>query len=67
MQFLLVDQTGKRTGMKSGQQLAQAILAGDLQIVAGKTKPLVERTMETIFKDLNLQVQSVSQKDRHVG
>jgi hypothetical protein len=67
MQFLFVDQTGKRTGMKSGQQLAQAILAGDLQIVTGKTKPLVERTMETIFKDLNLQVQSVSQKDRHVG
>jgi hypothetical protein len=67
MQFLFVDQTGKRTGMKSGQQLAQAILAGDLQIVTGKTKPLVERTMETIFKDLNLQVQSVSQKGRHVG
>ena len=67
MQFLFVDQTGKRTGMKSGQQLAQAILSGDLQIVTGKTKPLVERTMETIFKDLNLQVQSVSQKGRHVG
>ena len=67
MQFLFVDQTGKRTGMKSGQQLAQAILTGDLQIVTGKTKPLVERTMETIFKDLNLQVQSVSQKGRHVG
>ncbi|WP_438950971.1 DUF1631 family protein [Porticoccus sp.] len=67
MQFLFVDQTGKRTGMKQGHDLAQAILAGEMHIVTENTKPLVERTMETIFSELNQQVQSAARNDRHAG
>lgn len=67
MQFLFVDQTGKRTGMRQGHELAQAILSGEIHIVTSTTKPLVERTMETIFTELNQRAASASRNDRHAG
>lgn len=58
LQFLFVDQSGKRSGMKTGNELAKAIVNGDLRMIGTSAKPLVERTMETIFSDLNERAQS---------
>ncbi|WP_461480618.1 DUF1631 family protein [Porticoccus sp.] len=58
LQFLFVDQSGKRSGMKTGQELARAMANGDLRMIGSSAKPLVERTMETIFSNLNERAQS---------
>ena len=58
LQFLFVDQSGKRSGMKTGNQLARAIVNGELRMLGTSLKPLVERTMDTIFSDLNERAQS---------
>lgn len=67
LQFLFVDQGGKRSGMKTGNELAKAMLNGELRILGTSVKPLVERTMETIFGDLNERAQSAAGEGRHVG
>ena len=61
LHFLFVDQSGKRSGMRTGEELAQKIISGELRMIVGGTKPLVERTMDTIFSELNEQVQAQSQ------
>ena len=62
LHFLFVDQAGKRSGMKTGEELVHAMVAGDMRMIAGSIKPLVERTMESIFSDLNAKVQEQSEE-----
>ena len=56
--FLFVDQGGKRTGILAGDELARAIIAGDMRMIIGSAKPLVERTLESIYSDLNERAQA---------
>ncbi|MEH6466206.1 MAG: DUF1631 family protein, partial [Porticoccus sp.] len=65
LHFLFVDQSGKRSGMRTGEELAQAMIAGEVKMISGSTKPLVERTMDSIFSELNEQVQAQPQGERH--
>jgi hypothetical protein len=65
LHFLFVDQSGKRSGMRTGEELAQAMVAGEVRMISGSTKPLVERTMDSIFSELNDQVQAQPQGERH--
>jgi len=67
LQFLFVDQSGKRSGMKTGDELARAVVAGDMRMLGVGEKPLVERTMETIFSDLNQRLQDEAGGDRRAG
>lgn len=60
LQFLFVDQSGKRSGMKTGNELARAIVKGELRMLGASDKPLVERTMETIFSELNERARSAA-------
>ncbi|MDX2464298.1 MAG: DUF1631 family protein [Porticoccus sp.] len=60
LQFLFVDQSGKRSGIKTGEELVHALVAGDIKMIIGSIKPLVERTMESIFSDLNTKAQALS-------
>jgi hypothetical protein len=60
LQFLFVDQAGKRSGIKTGEELVHALIAGDIKMIIGSVKPLVERTMESIFSDLNTKAQALS-------
>ena len=50
---MLVDQMGKKVAMKSGLQLARAIMSHETKIIAGSSKPLFERALENIFINLN--------------
>lgn len=59
LQFLFVDQSGRRTGMKDGAALARQMLAGELRAINTSDQPLVERTLKSIFTDLSSQVSSV--------
>lgn len=63
LHFLFVDQSGKRSGMRTGEEIAQDMLAGELRMLAGTEKPLVERTMETIFSELNEKVQAQAETE----
>jgi len=63
LQFLFVDQAGKRSGMKTGEELVYALIAGDIKMIIGSIKPLVERTMESIFSDLNTKAQAQSDEE----
>ncbi len=57
-QFLFVDQGGKRTGIRSGEEIARAVIAGQMRMIVSNAKPLVERTLESIYSDLNDQARS---------
>lgn len=61
LHFLFVDQSGKRSGTKTGEELVHALVAGDMKMIVGSIKPLVERTMESIFSDLNAKAQEQSE------
>ncbi len=67
LQFLFVDQSGKRSGMKTGNELARSISNGDLRMIGASDKPLVERSMESIFTDLNGRAQAGVSGVQHVG
>jgi hypothetical protein len=58
LHFLFVDQSGKRTGIRTGLEIAQDMIGGEMQMIIGSTKPLVERTLESIYADLNQQAQA---------
>ncbi len=53
--YMLVDQSGKKVGMKSGIELARGMLDGNCKIIMGSTKPFFERALENIFTNLNKQ------------
>jgi len=63
LHFLFVDQSGKRSGTKTGEELVHALVAGDMKMIVGSIKPLVERTMESIFSDLNAKAQEQSEEE----
>merc|ERR1711916_9670 len=41
--YMLVDQTGKKVGMKTGLELAREMLARKARVIIGSTKPFFER------------------------
>ena len=58
LHFLFVDQSGKRTGIRTGHEIAQDVIAGEMRMIIGSAKPLVERTLESIYQDLNLRAEA---------
>jgi hypothetical protein len=50
---MLVDQTGKKVGMKTGLELARDMLARKARVIVGSTKPFFERALENIFETMN--------------
>lgn len=60
LHYMLVDQMGKKVAMKSGLELARAMLAGTAKVIAGSTKPFFERALENIFHTLNAKAESVT-------
>tara|TARA_B100000809_G_scaffold153131_1_gene150495 strand:- start:288 stop:2615 length:2328 start_codon:yes stop_codon:yes gene_type:complete len=53
LHYMLVDQMGKKVAMKSGLQLARAMICHETKIIAGSSKPFFERALENIFVNLN--------------
>lgn len=51
--YMLVDQTGKKVGMKTGLELARDMLARKARVIVGSTKPFFERALENIFETMN--------------
>ncbi|MFT7299616.1 MAG: type IV secretory pathway ATPase VirB11/archaellum biosynthesis ATPase [Porticoccus sp.] len=52
--------------MRTGEELALAMVAGEMRMISGSTKSLVERTMEAISSELNNQAQVQSQGEQYV-
>ncbi|BFM05733.1 DUF1631 family protein [Halioxenophilus aromaticivorans] len=50
--YMLVDQTGKKVGMKTGLELARDMLARKARVIIGSTKPFFERALENIFETM---------------
>jgi hypothetical protein len=59
MQYMLVDQMGKKVAMKSGLELARGMLVGKARVIAGSTKPFFERALENILQNLNAKVEAI--------
>lgn len=59
LHFLFVDQTGRRTAMCNGLELAQRLNAEEVRIITESELPLVERTLESIYSDLNDKTQAL--------
>lgn len=53
LHYMLVDQMGKKVAMKSGLELARAMLSHEARVIAGSSKPFFERALENIFQNLN--------------
>ncbi len=51
--YMLVDQTGKKVGMKTGLELAREMLARKARVIIGSTKPFFERALENIFESMH--------------
>ncbi|GAB2196387.1 DUF1631 family protein [Sessilibacter sp. MAH4] len=51
--YMLVDQTGKKVGMKTGLELARDMIARKARVIVGSTKPFFERALENIFETMN--------------
>ncbi|MCV6605512.1 MAG: DUF1631 domain-containing protein [Porticoccaceae bacterium] len=61
MQFLFVNQSGHRTGMRTGEELARLMEAGTIRIVdSEEDKPLMDRTLEQIRADLSASAKQAS-------
>lgn len=63
--YMLVDQMGKKVAMKSGVELARAMLGGQARVIAGSTKPFFERALENIFHSLNKKAGTLASGDTH--
>lgn len=50
--YMLVDQTGKKVGMKTGLELAREMLDRKARVIIGSTKPFFERALENIFETM---------------
>lgn len=57
LQYMLVDQMGKKVAMKSGRELARDILAQRTTVVSGSAKPLFDRALENIFNTLSAKAE----------
>lgn len=53
MHYMLVDQQGRKLSMSSAKALARRMVAGQLRVIAGSTKPFFERALENIYQSLN--------------
>ncbi|MCP8899763.1 DUF1631 family protein [Gilvimarinus xylanilyticus] len=53
MNYMLVDQQGRKVSMTSALQMARAMIAGNLRVIAGSAKPFFERALENIYHSLN--------------
>lgn len=53
MHYMLVDQQGRKVSMSSALQMARAMIAGKLRVIAGSAKPFFERALENIYHNLN--------------
>ena len=58
--YMLVDQTGKKVGMKTGVELARDMLARKARVIIGSTKPFFERALENIFETMQSDTGKVS-------
>lgn len=59
LQYMLVDQMGKKVAMKSGLELAREMLSGEAKVISGSTKPFFERALENIYHSLNAQAETL--------
>lgn len=59
MHYMLVDQMGKKVAMRSGLELARAMISGTARVIAGSTKPFFERALENIFQNLNAKAEAI--------
>ena len=59
LHYMLVDQMGKKVAMKSGLELARAMLANKAKVIAGSSKPFFERALENIFQSLNAKAEGL--------
>jgi len=59
LHYMLVDQMGKKVAMKSGLELARAMLADKAKVIAGSSKPFFERALENIFQSLNAKAEGL--------
>lgn len=57
--YMLVDQMGKKVAMKSGLELARAMLAKKARVIAGSSKPFFDRALENIFQNLNAKAEEL--------
>jgi len=55
--YMLVDQMGKKVAMTSGLDLARGMIAGNVKVIAGSTKPFFERALENILHSLNTRAE----------
>ena len=58
--YMLVDQTGKKVGMKTGLELAREMLARKARVIIGSTKPFFERALENIFETMQADPNKIS-------
>ena len=58
LHYMLVDQLGKRVDLKTGLELARAMLSGEAKVISGATKPFFERALENIFQSLNAKAEN---------
>ncbi|MCW8196213.1 DUF1631 domain-containing protein [Proteobacteria bacterium 005FR1] len=66
MQYMLVDQMGKKVAMRSGLELARGMLSGKAKVIAGSSKPFFERALENILQNLNARAEAI-QPETHNG
>ncbi|MGH1372359.1 MAG: DUF1631 domain-containing protein [Cellvibrionaceae bacterium] len=59
LHYMLVDQMGKKVAMKSGLELARAMLSHKAKVIAGSSKPFFERALENIFQSLNAKAEGM--------
>ncbi|MGV6807137.1 MAG: DUF1631 family protein [bacterium] len=52
LKFLFVDQTGRRTGMREGSDLARSLIRGDIRMIRDDGQPLVDRALQTIYNEM---------------
>ncbi|NHO85315.1 DUF1631 domain-containing protein [Pseudoteredinibacter isoporae] len=57
LHYMLVDQLGKKVDLKTGLELARAMLSGEAKVISGATKPFFERALENIFQSLNAKAE----------
>lgn len=63
LHYMLVDQMGKKVAMKSGLELARAMLSHKAKVIAGSSKPFFERALENIFQSLNAKAEGMKPED----
>ncbi|MGQ9425386.1 DUF1631 domain-containing protein [Gilvimarinus sp. F26214L] len=66
MQYMLVDQMGKKVAMKSGLELARGMLQGRARVIAGSSKPFFDRALDNILESLNAKAEAMQQETDHV-